>query len=140
MKVRFAILASLAVLAAPLAAQGGGQGMRQGGGMGMMAAAPTLDSLTAQLTLTAEQQPKVAAALRKYEESSKDARAFVAKAMESGGMQGMRDNPDAMKHFTTLREARTTLATDIKAILTPEQSARYDELYPQRMRQRSGGE
>lgn len=139
MTVRYALLATLAMFAAPLAAQGG-QGMRQGGGMGMMGAAPTLDTLTAQLGLTAEQLPKVEAAIKSYEESTKDARAFVAKAMEGGGMQGMRDNPDAMKHLTAMREARTKLATDIKAVLTAEQSAKYDELYPQRMRRRAGGQ
>ncbi len=137
MKARFALLATLAVFAAPLAAQGGGQGMRMGGGM--MAAAPSLDSLTAQLVLTEEQQPKVAAVLKAYEESTKDAQAFVTKMRESGNMQGLRDNPDAMKHMTALRDARSKMTTDLKAILTTEQSAKYDELYPQRMR-RPGNE
>lgn len=137
MKVRFAVLAALAVVAAPLAAQGGGQ-MRQGGGM--MAAAPTLDSLKVQLTLTEEQLPKVEAALAAYEASTKDAQAFVAKVRASGDMQAMRDNPDAAKHMGTLRDARTKLATDIKAVLTTEQAAKYDELYPQRMGRRPGGQ
>lgn len=138
MKIRYALLATLALFATPLAAQGGGQGMRMGGGM--MAAAPSLDSLTAQLTLTAEQQPKVAAVLKAHQESTKDAQAFLAKMRESGQMGAMRDNPEAMKHMTSLREARTKLVADLKAILTPEQSARYDELYPQQMRRRAGGQ
>jgi hypothetical protein len=137
MKVRFALLASLAMLAAPLAAQGN-TGMRTGGGM--MGAAPTIDSLKAQLTLTAEQLPKVEAALAAYQASTKDAQAFMAKIRESGNMQGMRDNPDAMKHMTTLREARAKLATDIKAAVTTEQAAKYDELYPQRMGRRPGSQ
>jgi Spy/CpxP family protein refolding chaperone len=135
MKVRFALLASLAVLAAPLAAQGG-QGMRMGGGM--MGTPPSIDTLSAQLALTAEQKPKVEAALAAYTESTKDAREFMTKAMAGGGMAGMRDNPEAMKHLTTIREARTKLATDIKAAVTPEQAAKYDELYPQRMGRRPG--
>lgn len=137
MKVRFAVLASLAVLAAPLAAQGGGQMMRQGGGM--MGAAPSIDTLSAQLGLTAEQKPVVEAALKAYGEATKDAQAFLAKLRESGTMQGMRDNPDAMKHMGTMREARAKLATDIKAAVTPEQAAKYDELYPQQ-RRRMGGQ
>jgi hypothetical protein len=48
-------------------------------------------------------------------------------------MQGMGD-PDAQKHMTVMREARTKLATDIKAAVTPEQAAKYDELYPARRR------
>ena len=119
MKVRFALLAGMAILAAPLAAQGGNAGMRMGGGM--TGAAPSIDSLRAQLALTAEQAPKVEAALAAYTASTKESQEFMAKMRESGNMQGMRDNPDAMKHMTTLREARTKLATDIKAVLTAEQ-------------------
>ena len=138
MKARFALLASLAVFALPLAAQGGGQGMR-GGGPGGFMAVPSADTLTTQLSLSADQQAKVTAVIKTFETSTKDSRAFVAKMMENGGMQGMRDNPDAMKHMTSLREARTKMTADIKAILTKEQVAKYDELYPQRMGRRGGG-
>ncbi len=138
MKARFALLASLAMFALPLAAQGGGQGMR-GGGPGGFMAVPSADTLTAQLSLSAEQQTKVAAVITKFETSTKDARAAMTKLMENGGMQGMRDNPDAMKNMTAIREARTKMTTDIKALLTPEQVAKYDELYPQRMGRRGGG-
>jgi|SRR5690606_14062074 len=135
MKIGLA-LAAMVLAVAPAAAQGGGQ-MR--GGMGMMSAVPNLDTLEAQLSLTAEQKPKVAAAVATFEQDSKDAREFITKAMQSGGMQSMRDNPDAQKQMTALREARTKLATDIKAVLTPDQAARYDELYPQRMGGRRPG-
>jgi len=138
MKARFALLASLAAFALPLAAQGGGQGMR-GGGPGGFMAIPSADTLAGQLSLSAEQKTKVAAAIKTYEESTKDARAAVQKMMESGGMGGMRDNPDAMKNMTTIREARTRMTTEIKAVLTQEQVAKYDELYPQRMGRRPGG-
>ncbi len=137
MKARFALLASLAVFTLPLAAQGGGQGMR-GGGMGFMAV-PSADSLATQLSLSAEQKTKVVAVIKTYEESTKDARGAMAKMQESGNMASMRDNPDAMKNMTALREARTKMTADIKAILTPEQSAKYDELFPQRRRGPAGG-
>jgi Spy/CpxP family protein refolding chaperone len=134
MKARLAVLAAMAVVALPLAAQGGaGSGMR-GPGMGSMSAVPNIDTLATQLSLTAEQRPKVAAAITAFETSTKDAREFLAKAQAGGGMQGMRDNPDFQKHMTALREGRTKLATDIKAAVTAEQGAKYDELYPQRRR------
>lgn len=132
MKARLAVLAAMAVVALPLAAQGGNAGGPPRMGMGMMTAVPHIDSLTAQLSLTAEQKPKVATAITAFETTTKDAREFLAKMQAQGGMQGMRDNPDAQKHLTTLREARTKLATDIKAAVTAEQAAKYDELYPQR--------
>jgi len=131
MKARLAVLAAMAVVALPLAAQGGTAGGPPRMGMGMMTAVPHIDTLTAQLSLTTEQKPKVAAAITAFENTTKDAREFLAK-MQGEGMQGMRDNPDAQKHLTTLRDARTKLATDIKAAVTAEQAAKYDELYPQR--------
>ncbi len=138
MKVRFAMLASLALFAMPLAAQGGGQGMRMGGG-GMMAV-PSADTLAAQLSLSADQKTKVAAVIKTYEESTKDARAAMAKAMEGGNMQAMRDNPDFQKNMTSIRDARTKMTADLKAIFNTEQAAKYDELYPQRGRRPGGGQ
>lgn len=140
MKVRSLLLASLALAAAPLAAQGGGQGaQRMGGGRGMMTALPTLDTLTAQLSLTAEQQPKVAELLATYQASTKASQEFVTKLMADGGMASMRDNPEAMAHMTALRQGRQKFATDLKVILTKDQVARYDELYPQRAGRRPAG-
>ena len=130
MKSRFAVLAAMVALAMPLAAQGGApNGMRN-----MMGAVPNVDSLAAQLTLTAEQKPKVAAAVAAYEVSTKDARDFMTKSMSGGDMASMRDNPDFQKNMTTIRDARTKMATEIKAAVTPEQAAKYDELYPARRR------
>lgn len=139
MKSRFAVLTALVALALPLAAQGAGApgGMR--GGM-MMGAAPNVDSLAAQLTLTSEQRPKVAAAVAAYELSTKEASEFMAKAQAGGNMMSMRDNPDFQKHMTVIREARTKMAAEIKAAITPEQATKYDELYPQRMGRRPGGQ
>lgn len=135
MKSRFAVLAALLAFALPLAAQGGPPGGMRGG---MMAAAPNIDSLTAQLSLTAEQKPKVAAAVTAFEVATKDARDFMTKAQAGGDMMSMRDNPDFQKNMTTIRDARTKMVTEIKAAITPEQAAKYDELYPQRMRRPAG--
>ncbi|HRP07632.1 MAG TPA: hypothetical protein PLL69_04010 [Gemmatimonadales bacterium] len=134
MKIGMTLAAALLV-AAPLAAQGGMGPMRGG----MMTAVPNVDTLESQLSLTAEQKPKIAALVAEFEKSTRESREFITKAMESGGMQSMRDNPDAQKHFTALREARTRLAADIKAALTPGQASKYDELYPQRMGGRRPG-
>ena len=134
MKSRFAVLAVLVAFAMPLAAQGGAPGGMRGGGM--MAAVPHVDTLASQLTLTAEQQPKVAAAVAAFELATKDAREFMTKA--GGDMMSMRDNPEFQKHMTAIRDARTTMVTEIKAAITPEQAAKYDELYPSRMRRPSG--
>lgn len=133
MKSRFALLAAMAVVALPLAAQGG---QMRGG---MLGQAPNIDTLTAQLSLTADQKPKVALAVTTYETTTKDAREFLAKASAGGDMASMRENPDFQRHMTTIREARTTMVTAIKAAITTEQGAKYDELYPQRGR-RPGGE
>ena len=130
MKFRLATLAAVLAFAMPLAAQGGAPG----GMRGMMNAVPNVDTLATQLTLTAEQKPKVAAAVAAFEVATKDAREFMTKAMSGGDMAAMRDNPDAQKNMTTIRDERTKMVTAIKAALTPEQVAKYDELYPQRRR------
>lgn len=140
MKVRSLLLASLALVAAPLAAQGGGQaGQRMGGGRGMTAALPALDTLTAQLGLTAEQQPKVAELLANYGTSTKASQEFITKLQAEGGMASMRDNPEAMAHMTALRQGREKFTTELKALLTPAQVTTYDELYPQRPGRRPAG-
>jgi hypothetical protein len=140
MKVRSLLLASLALTAAPLAAQGGGQGgQRAGGGRGMQAALPALDTLTAQLTLTEAQQPKVAELMASYTAATKQSQEFVTKMMAEGGMATMRDNPEAMAHMTALREGRAKFVTDLKAMLTAEQVATYDKLYPARQGRRPAG-
>jgi Spy/CpxP family protein refolding chaperone len=130
MKSRFAVLAALVAFALPLAAQGGPPGdMRN-----TMTAVPNVDTLAAQLSLTAEQKPTVAAAVTAFEVATKDARDAMTKLMSGGDMAAMRDNPDAQKSMTTIREERTKMVTAIKAAITAEQAAKYDELYPQRRR------
>ena len=45
---------------------------------------------------------------------------------------------EARVSFQTIRDARAKMGTEIKAAITPEQAAKYDELYPQRMRRQGG--
>ncbi len=130
MKKAISILAVAVIMAAPLAAQGGG--MRGGMGMGAMTAVPNADTLAAQLTLTAEQKPKVAELVKSFDTSTKGVRDWMAGLQASGGMAAMRDNPGAQDSLTRLRDARTKFGTDLKALLTPAQVAKYDELYPMR--------
>lgn len=134
MKVRFALLGALTLAAAPLMAQGGGAGA-QGGMMSRFLEVPSTDTLASQLGLSADQKTKVAALHDKYESSTKDARAEVAKAMASGDRAAMRGNPAIAK----IREARTTYTDGVKALLTADQKAKYDELYPERRGRRGGG-
>jgi Spy/CpxP family protein refolding chaperone len=133
MKARLAVLSSLVLLAAPLAAQGG-MGAGRGNPMAMLSV-PTTELLTEQLALSAEQQPKVAALIAAYDSTTVTDRAAVAKLIEAGDMQAMRGDPSMAR----VREARTKFTTDLKAMLTAEQVAKYDELYPQRMGRRPGG-
>lgn len=129
MKARFALMTALAFAAAPLAAQGGPPG-----GMMNMFSVPNVDTLTAQLSLTAEQQPKIAELVKAFEVATKESRDFLTKAMEGGNMQALRDNPDAAAHMTKVRDARTKLVADMKLLFTPVQITRYDELNPVRRR------
>lgn len=132
MKARLAVLSSLALLAAPLAAQGGGGGMRSNP-MSMLEV-PATATLTEQLALTPEQVTKVTVLSAAYDSTTAKDRAAVAKVIEAGDMQALRSN----ESFTKVREARTKFATDLKAILTPAQVTKYDELYPTRGRRPSG--
>ncbi len=132
MKARLAVLSSLALLAAPLAAQGGG-GMR-GNPMSMLQV-PATATLTEQLTLTTDQVTKVTVLAAAFDSSTVTDRAAVAKLIEAGDMQALRGNAS----FTKVREARTKFATDLKAFLTPAQVTKYDELYPARGGRRPGG-
>lgn len=139
MKKAISMLAVAVIMAAPLAAQGGGMGMGGGRGMGGgMMAVPNADSLSSQLSLSAEQKPKVAALVKNFETSTKSVRDWMTGLQASGGMAAMRDNPGAQDSLTKLRDARTKFTTDLKALLTPEQVAKYDQLYPA-MRPRQGG-
>ncbi len=133
MKKAISMLAVAVILAAPLAAQGGGMGGGgRGMGMGAMTAVPNADTLAAQLTLTAEQKPKVAELVKSFDTSTKSVRDWMAGLQANGGMAAMRDNPGAQDSLTKLRNARTKFATDLKALLTAQQAAKYDELYPTR--------
>jgi Spy/CpxP family protein refolding chaperone len=127
------MLAALALVAAPLAAQGGGMAGR-GNPMAMLSV-PTVDTLTHQLGLTADQQVKVKALVATYDSSTATDRAEVSKVMAAGNMQALRGNAS----FGKVREARTKFVAALKEVLTPEQVTKYDALYPSRMGRRPSG-
>jgi Spy/CpxP family protein refolding chaperone len=133
MKKSISMLAVALIMAAPLAAQGGGMAAGRGGmGMGAMTAVPNVDTLASQLSLTAEQKPKVAELVNAFATSTKGVRDWMAGLQASGGMAAMRDNPGAQDSLTKLRDARTKFAADLKGVLTQAQATKYDELYPTR--------
>lgn len=127
------MLAAVALVAAPLAAQGGGMGSR-GNPMAMLSV-PTVDTLTRQLGLSADQQGKVKALVAAYDSTTATDRAAVSKVMAAGDMQALRGNPALGK----LREARSAFVAALKDVLTAAQATKYDELYPSRMGRRPRG-
>lgn len=131
MSIRFALVAVLALGAAPLAAQGGGMGAGMGGGMragGMMAGAPDAAKLTTDLGLDEAQAEKVTALVAAYKESTKGVQAWMDGIRASGGMQAMRNAPGAQDSLAKMRTARTKFEADLKAILTLDQAKKYDEM------------
>lgn len=128
MQFRVAMVAVALFAAAPLAAQGGGMG---GGGMragGMMGAAPDAAKLTTDLGLDSAQAAKVTALVATYTESTKGVQAWMDGIRASGDMQAMRNAPGAQDSLAKMRTARETFTTGLKAILTPAQAAKYDEM------------
>lgn len=111
-------LCSAALSTAPMMAQGGG-----GGGRGMMNPQTQLDAMTSQLSLTADQQPKVLAILQDSQKKMSDLRA-------SGG-----DPADMRPKMMTIRQDQQS---KIKALLTDEQKTKYDAMI-QAQQQRMGG-
>jgi periplasmic protein CpxP/Spy len=100
-------------------AQGGG-----GGGRGMQTPQQQLDALTAALTLTPDQIPKVKAVLDDSTKKMTDLR-------NSGGdMAAMRPK---------MMEIRTDQQTQIKALLTDDQKPKYDAMLAAQAARMGGG-
>lgn len=137
MSIRFALVAVLALGAAPLAAQGGGMGggMRAGG---MMTAAPDADKLTTDLGLDSAQAAKVTALVAAHKEATTGVQAWMDGIRASGDMQAMRNAPGAQDSLTKMRGARTKFDADLKAILTADQAKKYDEMQPPARPRRQG--
>lgn len=123
MKARFALAALATLIAAPLAAQGGG--MRMGGAGGGM----NIESLSTLYSLSAEQKTKTESFLVTYTESTKGVQAWMMKLRESGAAMGsIRDTPgfaDSMKKST---DARAKFDAEFKSILVGTQVAKFDSV------------
>ncbi len=119
---------ALCLAAASAMAQGGGDGRGMGperilGG--------TVEDLTKQLSLTEEQVPKVQAIFDETQDLMTEAMAAMQE--QGGGFQGMREV------FERMREQQRE---DLKAVLTDDQKAAYDQLLVEeeaRRGQRGGG-
>ena len=120
-RVSAVAVCSAALCTVPVMAQGGG-----GGGRGMMMNPQAqVDSMTEQLGLTAEQQPKVLAILQETQKKMMEIR-------NSGA-----DPADMRPKMMALREEQQT---KVKAVLTDEQKPKYDAMIQAQMnRMRNGG-
>ncbi|MBA2291257.1 MAG: hypothetical protein H0W15_02250 [Gemmatimonadales bacterium] len=122
MKARFTLAALATLIAAPLAAQGGGMRM---GGAGQM----NIESLSALYSLSTEQGKQTEEFLATYAEATKGVQAWMMKLRESGAAMGsIRDTPgfpDSMKKTT---DARAKFDADFKSILVGTQVAKFDSV------------
>jgi hypothetical protein len=134
MKSRFALVAVMALLAAPVAAQGGGGGGGgmgggggRGGGRGM-----NIEALTTTYTLSAEQVKKADALLVSYNAAVQPLMQYMMAARQDGGEV----NADSM---TKQRELRTKFNADFKAILNADQAKKFDSVQAAAPQGRGGG-
>lgn len=122
---------------------GGGGGMFGGGGMrGLFEAGVTsrqVDSMGKQLNLTSEQSAAVDALFEAYQDGNNDLMRQARETMESmrddmrGAFRDGGPDPDLMRRmgeeFDKFRKSRKDLETsffnDVKAVLTPEQTAQW---------------
>jgi Spy/CpxP family protein refolding chaperone len=133
MKSRFALVAMLALAAAPLAAQGGGGGggggggRRGGGGRGM-----SVEALTTMYTLTDDQKAKTQTLLDEYNKGAQP----LMQYMRSQQQNGATSDPDSMKKSQDLR---TDFNSKFKALLTADQSKKFDSVQTAQAARRGGG-
>jgi hypothetical protein len=128
MKIRFAVLALMAVAVVPLSAQGGG-GRRNGGGAG---AALNIDNLTTLYKLTADQKTKAEALIKTYNTTTQPTQAWMASERQAGGAP----NADSLKKIT---DARATFDAAFKALLTDPQVQVFDSVQKVQASRRRGG-
>ena len=130
MKSRFALVAVMALVAAPLAAQGGGGGGGgggRGGGRGM-----NIEAMTTLYTLTPEQVKKADALLVTYNAGVQPLMQYMMAARQGGGEV----SPDSTKKQ---QELRTKFNADFKAILTADQAKKFDSVQAAAPQGRGGG-
>jgi Spy/CpxP family protein refolding chaperone len=131
------LVAALAAGAGHLAAQQGGQG----GGMRRLAA-PSIEELKTALNLAPDQQEKVGKIIAKWEADTKGARETLTKnfqAMQSGAGDVEALRTESMMAMGYLREQSEAMNTDIRALLTPDQSKAFDSWIAERMQRMRQG-
>lgn len=132
MKSRFALVAIMALAAAPLAAQGGGgggggggRGMGRGGGM-------NVDAMTTLYTLTDDQKTKTQALLDDYNKSAMPLQQYMRAQRQAQATV----DPDSTKKSTDLRN---DFNSKFKALLTADQSKKFDSVQTAMAARRGGG-
>ena len=130
------LVAILAAGAGHLAAQQG-----QGGGMQRRLSAPTLEELKTALNLNPDQSDKVGKIVATWGEETKGARELLTanfQAMQSGGdVEALRaESMMAMQH---IRERSEEMNTQIRGVLTPDQSKAFDAFIAERMQRMRQG-
>lgn len=123
MKSRFALLAVMCVAAAPLAAQGGGQGRQGGMGRGL-----NIDQLTTMYTLTTEQVTKTNELLKTYTTKTAGVQAWMTKLREGGDMQAVRNAPGFADSMKVTTDARAAFDAEFKKVLTGAQVTKFDSV------------
>ncbi len=132
MKSRFALVAVMALLAAPVAAQGGGGGGMGGGGGRGGGRGMNIDALTTMYTLTPEQVKKADALLVTYNAAAQPLQQYMMAARQGGG----EINADSAKKST---ELRAKFNADFKALLDADQAKKFDSVQANPPQRGGGG-
>lgn len=122
MKFRFALLATLVVVAAPLAAQGGRRG---GGGM-------NVDNMATMYTLSADQKTRTDSLVKIFTAGTAATQAWIRSEAQAGAVA----NADSAKKVA---DARARFNADFKALLTPDQAKKFDSVQANPPARRGGG-
>lgn len=129
MKSRFALLAlAMVCAAAPLAAQGGGGGGRRGGGGRGM----NIDNLATMYSLSADQRTKTEALIKIFTDGTAATQTWIMSERQAGAVQ----NADSAKKIA---DARAKFNADFKALLTADQSKKFDSVQANPPARRGGG-
>ncbi|HEY4099765.1 MAG TPA: hypothetical protein VGM20_02685 [Gemmatimonadales bacterium] len=131
MKSRFALVAMLALAAAPLAAQGGGGG-GGGGGRGGRGGGMNVDAMTTLYTLTDDQKAKTQTLLDEYNKNAQPLMQYTRAQRQAGATV----DPDSAKKSTDLRN---DFNAKFKALLTADQSKKFDSVQTAMAARRGGG-
>jgi Spy/CpxP family protein refolding chaperone len=115
-----------------------GKQHKRGGGRGNRDYGMQFRHLMQELNLSETQKQQVTAILKKYEESTRAQREQLKELRKSQGAQPGAANPQADALKAQLKESAKSMREEIKAILTPEQQKKAEEL-EQRFKGGRGG-